>query len=48
MLKMLEMSQENRVSNANILDYIKHLTAGTLYCSGQIVLNDRFLSHANK
>jgi len=40
MLKMVESNQVNRVATVNTLDRIKTLTVGTLYCSGQIVLNE--------
>lgn len=45
-LKMVEVNQENRLAALNALDHIKSLIAGTLCCSGQIVLNEDYLIHA--
>ena len=45
MLKMVGANQENRVAIVNILEQIKTLTSGTLYRSGQIVLNEDCLLH---
>ena len=45
MLKMVEENQLNRVATVNTLDRVKTLTAGTLYRSGQIVLNEDCLVH---
>jgi len=45
MLKMVEANQLNRISTVNALDNIKTLTAGTLYRSVKIVLNEDCLAH---
>jgi len=45
MLKMVEANQVNCVATVNIMEQIKTLPAGTLYYSGQIVLNEDCLIH---
>ena len=45
MLKTVEANQLNQIYTVNALDNIKTLTAGTIYRSGQIVLNEDYLSH---
>ena len=42
---MVEKNKTNRIHTIKVLDGFKQLTAGTLYKSGQIVLDEKCLNH---